>query len=233
VRHVLTTSHKGNLLGPRGNVRAMLRQAAVQTTSRQSQAFVKGVKNKVRAAGLGRLQHAIGETSSLKKRRTTGDPFGVVFAYGGEFGRAQQALYAYTTGVTIRARNQEWLAFQTNAIPRRAGPNRKRMTPALYKSSGYEQSLGKLIFKPIGPNRALLVIQNVTLQPRTGRARPAGKRPPRTRVFKKETPAFILIRSTRRGRRVDDKTLAKAIANQGPRWAGEEMEKIMARAGFL
>lgn len=233
MKHLIRSDYKGRLYGPRGKVRAILRQAAVNTTSRQSIAYRKSVKQKIAAAGLGRLGNAIGETSSKRLRRPFGDPFGVVFAWGGSEGRAQQALYAYTTGVTIRARNKIWLAFQTNAIPRRAGPLRKRMTPELYKQSGFEQSLGKLVFKPIGPNKALLVIQNVTLQPKTGRARPAGKRPTKTRVFKKETPAFILIKNTRRAKRVDDLAVARAIANIAPKWAAEETEALMAKAGFL
>lgn len=216
-----------NLFGPPGTVGRKFRKAADIATSRQSVLFAKSVKQKTRAAGLGRLDGAIGETSSLKLRRSVGDPFGVVYARGGEEGRAGQALYAYSNGVTIRTRNKQWLAFQTDAIPRRAGPQRRRMTPELYKKFGFEQSLGKLIFKPISARKALLVIRNVTLQPKTGRAKPAGKRKSRTRVFKKETPAFILIKSTVRNKRIDTKTIGQLIAAKGPLFLAEALESLI------
>ena len=119
-----------------------LEQAAFYATDEASKLAQRGVQSKMRAVGLGRLANAVGQTSALKKNQRGRNPYGVLYARGGDESLAGGALDAYTRGVTIRATNRKWLAFQTNAIPRRV--NRKRMTPALYESAGFASRYGKL-----------------------------------------------------------------------------------------
>src|SRR3546814_18797957 len=103
-----------------------------------------------------------------------------IYAKGARDGRAVQALEAYSKGVTIRAVNGEWLAFATSAIPARVG--RKKITPKLYNNSGLATSIGKLIFRKVKQNLALLVVRKVSLSPKTGRAKALGPRGTRTRA---------------------------------------------------
>lgn len=155
----------------------------------------------MRSVGLGRLDRAVGWTSAQKKGQT-GTPYAAIFAKGDRESRAAQALEAYSKGATIRAVNGEWLAFATDAIPKRVG--RKKITPKLYNNSGLATSIGKLIFRKVKPNLALLVLRKVSLSPKTGQAKALGVRRPRTRIVpEKDVVAFVLIRQTRRAKRWD------------------------------
>src|SRR3546814_5698934 len=88
------------------------------------------------------------------------------------------------------------------SIPARVG--RKKITPKLYNNSGLATSIGKLIFRKVKPNLALLVVRKVSLSPKTGRAKALGPRGTRTRIVpEKDTVAFVLIRQTRRAKRWD------------------------------
>lgn len=205
------------------------RRAAVIATDKAATLYREDVQRSIRGGGLGRLEKAVGMTSTLKKRYTTGDPFGVVFVKGGEQSRAGQALQIYESGGPIRIRNKPWLAFQTNVIPRRIGPKRERTTPTLYEKYGLSQSIGKLKFRPIGPGRALLVVQKVTQQPKTGRIRPAGKRPSKTRINLKEVVVFILIKATSRNKRYDRKAAARRRASEVPRLISEALRQLERR----
>jgi hypothetical protein len=183
----------------------------------------KDVKERMGEVGLGRLANAVGQSSAAKKRQA--GMWGVIYAKGkqGADDRGAGALEAYSKGVEIRARNGTWLAYATNAIPRLAttGGGRRRMTPKLYLSSGWVQRLGPLTFRPINPMLALLVVKDVTLHPRTGRAKPAGPGRTRTRIPKKETVVFVLIRKTSRAQRFNEKDIARFNARYTPKYMEE------------
>lgn len=178
-----------------------LRQASVYAVDKVTRDAATEIKAEMRSAGLGRLAGAVGQSSTA--RRKAGDdgsstPFGVIFNRSGDQSITGGALQAYSQGALIRAQNGQWLAFQTNAIPRRSG--RFRMTPARYNASGLVSSIGKLVFRPISATTALLVVNKVTVNAK-GRARRAG---PRARLpVQKEVVAFILIRQTARAKRFD------------------------------
>lgn len=177
-------------------------RAAQQATDIAAQRAQRRVQARMRAAGLGRLANAVGYTSALRKRQVERTPYGVIYARGGDDTLAGGALEAYSKGVTIRAKNGQWLAYATSAVPRLFG--RKRMTPARYRGSGLESSIGKLIFRKVSANLALLVLRKVSLSPKTGRARALGKRKPTTRIVpEKDVVAFVLIKQTRRAKRFD------------------------------
>lgn len=192
-------------------------RAARIATDRAARETQQHVKRRMRSVGLGRLGGAVGQTSALRKKQD--DRFyGVIYAKGKSKpdDRGAGALEAYSEGVTIRARNTTWLAFQTTAVPRRAG--RKRMTPFRYQTMGYQAALGPLEFRPINSKMALLVIKKVSLHPKTGRAKRAGPGRSRTRVDKKEAVAFILIKVTRRAQRFDEKLIAQVYAKRVPEY---------------
>lgn len=193
-----------------------LRQASIIATDKAARRAQTSLKRVMRTAGLGRLGNAVGSTSTLRKDDRSGrTPYGVIFARGGDDSLAGGALEAYSQGVTIRAQQKQWLAFQTDALPRRIG--RYRTTPERYNSSSLVQSIGKLRFKPGGPDRAYLVVDKVSLSPKNGRAKKLGPRKPRTRIVPdKEVVAFVLIRVTRRGRRFDKDVVIGQEASRMP-----------------
>lgn len=221
------------------NVRAGLRneaerhQHAMNTaahiaTDRASREAQQQIRSAMRSAGLGKLTQAVGQTSSLRKR--AGTPYGVIYAKGGDESRAGGALEAYSQGATITARSGKWLAFPTRAVQRMVGKGRgrRRLTPSLYKSSGLEASLGRLHFRPAGNGMAYLIARNVTLHPRTGRAKAAGTRAPRTRIPAKEVIVFVLIRFTRRAKRFDKDSIVSAEAARVPDYLAEELLRLFS-----
>lgn len=202
-------------------------KAAVQATHHASQRAQKHIQAKVKSVGLGRLSNAVGQTSSLRKRQTEGRPYGVIYARSGsksDIGRAGAALEAYSRGSTITP-HKEWLAFATDAVPRLVGG--RRLTPKLYNSSGMANSVGKLRFRAISQKLALLVVRNVSLHPKTGRAKALGPRRPRTRVVPdKDTVVFVLIRVTRRAKRFDKDTLVKLYHGKVPDYIARAMRDL-------
>lgn len=203
-----------------------LRRAKIIATDRAAKAAQEAVAQTVRSVGLGRLSGAVGATSTKRQGRANSDdtPYGAIYAKGGDDSLAGGALESYTRGATIRANNRQWLAYPTGAIPQKVG--RYRTTPILYMLSRSGSSIGKLEFKPIKPDLALLVIKNVTLSPKTGRARRAGKNPSSTRVNAKEVVAFVLIRITRRAARFDHLDVVYRISQSMPDYLADALNDI-------
>jgi hypothetical protein len=214
---------KAAFAGEARTYRRKREQAAHIATDRASREAQAVLRARMKSAGLGRLGNAVGQTSSLRKKGKS--PYGVLYAKGGDDTLAGGALEAYTQGVIIRARNRQWLAFQTQAVQRLIG--RRRMTPERYNQSSLVTRLGPLHFRPVKPGLAFLVARNVTLSPKDGRAKAAGKRAPRTRIPAKEVVVFVLIRFTRRGKRLDkDQTVAPVFAKVGP-YYGEALAELL------
>ena len=230
LRLKVTRPPKGAIEKQGLRVEAAQQRAAHYAVDRASSEGHKTVRHRMRSVGLGKLGNAVGHTSSLKKNRTDRrSAWGVIFAKGGDDSRAGGALEAYSHGATIRPKDQEWLWFSTTAIPRRVG--RHRMTPARYNRSGFATSIGPLKFKRTGRNSALLVIENVTVSPKNGRAKRAGKRAPRTRIAMKEVVAFVGIRWTKRAKRFDQNQTMAAASSLVPKLMQEEMDRLLARRG--
>lgn len=197
------------------------RRAAIDATDIASKKAQGHVQAKMRSVGLGRLANAVGHTSSKRKRQTAPgrDPYGVIYARGGDESRAGGALEAYSQGATIRPVRGEWLAVPTKAAPKfvSVGGRRRRLTPALWESGGFNQRIGKLIFRQIRSNLALLVVRKVSLSPKTGQAKALGARRPRTRVVPDgDTVVFVLIKQTRRAKRFDQAAIMRAYADRVP-----------------
>jgi hypothetical protein len=202
------------------------RRAAITATDRAARESQTDIRQKMASMRLGKLGNAVGQTSLLRQRGQ-GDPYGVIYARGGDESITGGALEAYSRGVTIEPKDgNQWLWFQTSAIPRRVG--RYRMTPARFRASGLMGSIGKLEFRPLGPNRAALVIKRVSLSPKDGRAKALGPRSTRTRIPQKEIIAFIGIRVTRRAQRFDKDQIVFARARRVPFYIVEALDALSA-----
>lgn len=213
-----------------------LQKATHRAVDKASRAGHRRVQAKMKAAGLGKLDRAVGHTSSLKKGARGGkNAWGAIYAkgQGKADNRAAGALEAYSQGVTIKPRatlfnmGNEWLWIPQAAIPKRI--RRFKATPALYNRSPLVATIGKLHYKRIAANKALLVIRKVTLSPKTGQAKKAGKRAPRTRIPMKEVIAFVGIRITRRGKRFDQHQIMRLAADMVPGLTEKELADILSR----
>lgn len=199
------------------------RKAAIEVTDLASKKAQRHVQAKMRSVGLGKLANAVGQTSTKKKRtgRADDNPYGVIFARGGDESRAGQAMEAYTQGAVIRPRTGAWLAVPTKAVPRfvSTGGKRRRLTPKLWEQSGMNQRIGELVFRQIRSDLALLVVRQVSLSPKTGQAKRLGPRRPRTRIVpKNDVVAFVLIKHTTRAARFDQREIVRKYANRVPQY---------------
>jgi hypothetical protein len=213
-----------------------LQKATHRAVDKASKAGHKRVQARMRAAGLGKLDRAVGHSSSLKKGARGGkNAWGAIYAKGQKRAddRGAGALEAYSRGATITPRadlfGSDWLWIPQPAIPKRI--RRFKATPALYNRSPLVASIGKLHYIRISATRAKLVVRKVTLSPKDGRAKKAGKRAPRTRIPMKEVVAFVGIKITRRGKRSDQHQIMRLASQMVPWLTEKELADILSRAG--
>jgi len=195
------------------------KRAAHEAADIAGEKMYRHTQAKIRSVGLGRLSNATGFTSSKRTRQLDRTPYGVMFARGGDESLAGGALESYTQGTTITPESGEWLAVPTPAAPRlvNVGGRRRRLTPATWAAAGLNQKIGKLIFRQIRSNLALLVVRKVSLSAKTGQAKALGKGKPRTRIVpQKDVVVFVLIRQTRRAKRFDKDEIALIYHNRIP-----------------
>lgn len=207
-----------------------LRAAAIIMTDELSKEGQRDVQTKIRAVGLGKLGGAVGQTSMRKERQegTGRAPYGVIFARGGDESLGGGALESYSRGSRITPINGNWLWIPQPSVPRfmRAGGRRRRLTPALYNASSLASTIGKLVFKPISPTKALLVIKKASVNIRTGRARAPLKRKSNLSTNEKDVIAFVGIRVTRRAKRFDQTKVMQAKAQKGPQVMRAALDRI-------
>lgn len=207
-----------------------LTTAALKATDKAATGAQADIRTAMRGQRLGNLANAVKQTSDLKKGRVklTGDGgfsvSGVVYAHI-RSDRTSGALTAYTEGATIVPRKGRWLAIATNEIPKRVG--RYRMTPRRYIEGGLEQRIGPLRFVQgkRHAGEAFLVVDNVTVNPlRPGKARrlPKSGRPRAGRSHV-GIVAFVLIKATKRTRRVDVLNIAQKWQLRIPRLMEREL----------
>lgn len=211
-----------------------LRTATISATDRASKDAQRDLQARIRAVGLGRLGGAVGQTSMKREgyEKSNWKPFGVIFARGGDESLGGGALESYSRGsrITPQGGNQ-WLWIPQAAIPRYVsmGGRRFRTTPQLYNHSNLVSSIGKLEFKPIGGNRALLVIRKASVNIRTGRARSPIKRKSSVSTNEKDVIAFVGIKRTSRIKRFDKDDVVKPRAQRMPIYIQEELARIRGR----
>lgn len=214
-----------------------LRTACLNATDQASKDAQRDLQERIRAVGLGRLSGAVGQTST-KKRRSANDSdniYGAIYARGGDDSLGGGALEAYSQGAVIRpGPGRSYLAIPTAAVQRyiSAGLGRRfRLTPGIFNISQLTSKIGKLEFRPLPNGNALLLIKNVTVSPKDGRALRAGKGRSRTRIHQKEVVAFVLIRETRRTKRFDKDAIVRIRAQQMPDYIQNEMDRLEAARG--
>lgn len=209
-------------------------QAALRSSARAARQATTDIRAAMRSAGLGKLANAIGTGSDLAKsgraHRRGGNSFSASgwVHIRGHSERTLGALESATQGAEIVPRKGRWLAIATDRIPQRAG--RLKMTPALYRSTGLEERIGKLEFIPGRKSgEALLIVRNVAIDRfhRRGRAprRLTGRKLHGSREARDFIVAFVLLRATSRAPRVDPASIIAANAARLPALLGEELRK--------
>lgn len=206
--------------------RQVLEEAAAIAVDRATTGAGGQIRDTIRARGLGRLGNAVGTTSSLKKGRRTGsNPWGAIYARGGDDSLAGGALEAYGKGVTINPVKGNYLWFQTKALQRRIG--NRRMTPERYIAAG--SPLGKLIFRRKNSRVVELFVKGVTVSAKNGRARRPG---PRSKAQTTISVLFIGIPITTRVQRFDSNQIVGLFADQVPLIIIDEVLKGLRRRGL-
>lgn len=209
------------------------RKAARVATHKASVVGQRRVQAAMKAAGLGRLPNAVGQTSSQKERHKLADvSVGLIYAKGGDDSLAGGALEIYSRGGTIKPVKGEWLWFATKALQRnvRVGRARMRMTPAVYNALG--KQLGELHFRRINSRVAILYAEDLNVHVRTGRAKLPGKRKSRVAVRKKRVTLFVGIRFTNRMKRFDKDVEMAFAAGLIPDYIAEEIDTELVRRGL-
>lgn len=200
-------------------------RAALIATDRAATLAKGSLRAEFSAAGLGRLGYAVGSGSDLRKsgrvRRIGANGFaasGWLFVRS-RSERTEGALDAYTEGADIRPVKGKYLWIATDAIPSRVG--RYKMTPERYAASGLVQRIGPLVM--INGRHAgekLLVVRHVTTRlagsPRARRM-PKNGRPRPGREAQEQVVAFVGIRRTSRGARVNVRRIITGVLQQFPR----------------
>lgn len=201
-----------------------LRRASHYATDRAIKAVKTKTRTTIRSVGLGRLANAVGTTSSLQKGRTAKEAWGAIYARGGQFSRANQALMAYTEGARILPTGgRKWLAYPTAAagrltrlpIPRVGGRGY-----ANFKNQPSRSRL-KLTFIRFSARRAALVLKDASVSNRTGRAKPMGKRLGRGARREKFVVMFWLIPFTTRAKRFDQHAIVRSEGRNIGRYVEE------------
>lgn len=210
-------------------------RAGAKAIHRAGKLGFRRTRQKIVAVGLGKLEKVVGFDSSFQSGGAAGQlrPWAVIYAKGQSKAddRGAGALEAYSEGAVITPNpslfGTGWLWIPTTAIPKRI--NRFRATPARYNHSSLVSSIGPLVFRRIASNRAILVVKNVKVSVKTGRAKALGKRRPRTARVEKSVVAFVGIKITRRMKRLDQRQIMRLASTLVPRFIAEDLSGQRSR----
>jgi hypothetical protein len=206
-----------------------LRRASHYATNEAIEDAKKTTRSTIRNVRLGGLANAIGSTSSLKKRKTgpSQSAYGVIFARGGEFSRANQALMSYTEGARITpGPGKKWLAYPTKQAGRLVRLPIPRTAGRKYANFKNQPSRGpKLRFVKFSERKAALVLDDASVSNKTGKAKPMRKRLGRGAKRYKFVIMFWLIRYTTRAARFNQHRI---VAQSGQK-IGNYVEQFQAR----
>lgn len=209
-------------------------RAAAKATHRAGKLGQRRTRQAMVAAGLGKLEKVVGFDSSFQSGGANGQlrPWAVIYAKGQsrQDDRGAGALESYSEGAVIHPSylfGSGWLWIPTRAIPKRI--NRFRATPALYNRSNLVASIGPLVFIQKSSNKAVLVVKNVKVSVKTGRAKALGVRRPRTAKIEKSVVAFVGIKITRRMKRFDQRQIMRLASTMVPQFIGEELRGEQSR----
>ncbi len=213
-----------------------IERAAMVGTDKAAKGALGQIRLEMRGRQLGGLGNALGMFSDLKK--------GHVFRRGAEAFSASAGIYlrsrsertigaiiSYTEGATITARNGRWLWIATDDVQRLvgSGSERRRLTPALWKSRGLDSKIGPLV--PIrGINGfPLLVVKNVGVslagKKRSVKGLKKNGQPRKGQFARELVVAFYAIPRTSREKRVDLIQIASRWAGVAADYINEELRK--------
>lgn len=221
----------GGLRRAMATYRKAVHRAALIATDKGSKEAQRSLQKRIEGAGLGRLGRAVGQTSALRQgsRSSKDNPYGVIFARGGDESPGGGVLEAYSQGASIVPRRGDWLWIPARAIPKFVsfGGRRVRNTPQIFRASPLVRSIGKLQFVQIAADRAIYFVERVTVSPKTGRAKADTGARVRSRIRKKREVAFIGIRNTNRAKRFDKDEVVAIEAGRIPEYIADELERLL------
>lgn len=218
--------------------RARAERAALEATKTAARRAVLRIRDDMRAAGLGRLGNALGNSSDLEKRGTVyqrGQGFsasGVVFIRS-KSERTRGAIASYTQDNTeIAPVRGRWLWIPTDAMVRVAGKGagRQRVTPGNWSQLGLDTKVGPLKYLKSVNGWPLLAVENVGVSAagKARSARPLNKKgmARKGQVKKELLVCFIAIPRTSRKGRIDVPAILKSIAGELPALFNEALGRI-------
>lgn len=210
-----------------GQMRDLAEQLALDVSDRAARRALRGIREDMAGARLGRLGQAIGATSDKAKGRGVYRQGGISRASGVIFIRSRSprtvgAIISYTEGAQIAAKNPSgYLWYPLEAAQRiiGKGADRKRLEPRFWRSSGLEAKLGPLIRIRGADGNPLLVVRNVGVSGVAGgskrpRSLTRSGRPRKGDVLAEIVPIFKGIRATSRAARVFPQRRAREAAEQ-------------------
>jgi hypothetical protein len=210
-------------------------RAAVRTVATIARRGKSAIRERMSAAGLGRLGNAIDARGEPQVKRDTGDRFTVSaqFFIRSRSDRTLGAIKAYTEGADIAPTRGRWLWVPTEEIQRLAGSNRQgqgqRMTPALWRERGYDRKIGPLFQIKSVNGYPVLALQGVgvDLSGRKRSVKSLTKKglPRKGQVEKQLVVAFIGIPRTARAARVNITEILIAVQAQLPAAFATELAK--------
>lgn len=218
-----------------GQMRDLAEQLALDVSDRAARRALRGIREDMAGARLGRLGQAIGATSDKAKGRGVYRQGGISRASGVIFIRSRSprtvgAIISYTEGAQIAAKNPSgylWIptdsAYRIARLPiPRVGKGRAtigaRLTPFWWRRT-MEAKLGPLIFLRSTKGNPILAVRNVGVSAVAG-----GSKRPRSLTksglprkgdrLAEIVPIFTGIRSTSRAARVFPQRRAREAAEQ-------------------
>lgn len=212
--------------------------AALISTDQARRLALTAQRERMQAAGLGRLGNALGSTSDLAEGRGVHrygnggfSASGVVFIRSGSE-RSRGAIRAYTSGADIQPRKGRWLWFPTDNIQRivGSGKNKERVTPGNWVTRGLDRKIGPLVLVRNINGYPLLVVKNVGVSlagaKRSAHSLKKNGRARNGQIEKQFVVAFIGIPHTSREARYDAIAELRAVQAQLPELHRQALGRI-------
>lgn len=220
-----------------------LERAALRATDTARLRAIARFRSQMSGAGLAGLGRAVSSTSDFKKGRgvyrrggKSWSASGIVYQRA-RSPRSTGALESYLYGADIRPVRSRWLWIPTDEIQRivGTGANKRRLTPALWKSRGLETKVGPLVTIRSVNGNPLLVARNVGVnaagKPRSAKSLTKAGRPRKGQRLKEFVVAFVGIPRTSRAARVDIDQIMNAVRMELPMLFANELRKEGTRGG--
>ena len=209
-----------------GELKRLAERLAMDVSDRAASKLKSQIRQDMAGAKLGRLGQAITSTSDKARGGTVYRKGDVTRASGIVYIRSKSprtvgAIISYTEGAQITPKKGPYVWYPLDTAQRLVGKGkaRKRLTPALWASSGMEAKLGPLIRIKGADGLPLLGVRNVGVSAvgaRRGRPRGLTRRgaPRKGDRVAEFVPIFKGIRSTSRTARINVRQRAFQAAQQ-------------------